>query len=104
MGYYTNYNIYLEDGPEEEFAKMLKDIDDILGCGDMSAFEAVYAKWYSMGEDMDRLSRKYPDITVRIYGDGEESDDLWQTFWHNGRQFSERVHFAGYNDIKDKLN
>lgn len=53
---------------------------------------------------MERLSRKYPDITVRIYGDGEESDDLWQTFWHNGKQFCERVHFASYNDIKDKLN
>lgn len=104
MGYYTNYSIYLEDGPEEEYVKMLKDIDGILGCGDMSAFEAVYAKWYGVEEDMERLSRKYPDITVRIYGDGEESDDLWQTFWHNGKQFSERVHFASYNDIKDKLN
>lgn len=43
MGYFTNYSIYLENGPEEEYAKMLKNIDDILGCGDMSAFEAVYA-------------------------------------------------------------
>ena len=104
MGYYTQFSITLEDGPEEQYGRMLKDIDDILGCGDMSAFEAVYAKWYRIEEDMERLSRKYPDITVRIYGDGEESDDLWQTFWHNGRQFSERVHFACYNDIKDKLN
>lgn len=83
---------------------MTREIDGILSCDDLSLYESVYAKWYDYEEDMERLSRAYPEITVRVNGDGEDSDDLWQDFWHNGKRFSERVRFADYKDIKDKLN
>lgn len=103
MGYYTHYSLTLEEGPSGQYAEMLRDIDVILGCDDLSRYEAVYDKWYGYEEDMERLSRKYPDITVRVNGDGEDSDDLWQSFWRNGRQFTERVSFAAYEDIREKL-
>ena len=83
---------------------MTREIDGILSCDDLSLYESVYTKWYDYEEDMERLSRAYPEITVRVNGDGEDSDDLWQDFWHNGKRFSERVRFADYKDIKDKLN
>ena len=63
MGYYTQYVFTLEEGPEEQYRSMTREIDGILSC-----------------------------------------DDLWQDFWHNGKRFSERVRFADYKDIKDKLN
>lgn len=103
MGYYTLYSITLEEGPEEQYAEMLKDIDAIMGSCDMSRNESIFAKWYDYNRDMEELSRKYPDITVRLNGDGEDSDDLWQTFWHNGRSFTESVRFASYRDIKEQL-
>ena len=53
---------------------------------------------------MERLSRAYPEITVRVNGDGEDSDDLWQDFWHAGKCFSEKVHFASLSEIRDKIS
>ena len=104
MGYYTNFSISLKEGPVEQYRKMLADIDDILGCGDMSALESCCAKWYEYGDDLRKLSEKYPDIAFCVYGDGEESDDLWQEYWQAGKCFREQVKFATYDEIKDKLN
>ena len=104
MGYYTTYSLTLEEGPREQFQRMLEDIDAMMGDNEMSSFESINAKWYSYETDIKQLSLKYPDIIFRVNGDGEDSDDLWQDFWHNGKRFSERVRFADYKDIKDKLN
>ena len=104
MGYYTTFSLALEEGPREQYQRMLEDIDAIMGDNGMSSFESVNAKWYSYDTDIRELSLRYPDITFRVNGDGEDSDDLWQDFWHNGKRFSERVMFADYKDIKDKLN
>ena len=103
MGYYTNFSISLKEGPVEQYRKMLADIDDILGCGDMSALESCCAKWYEYGDDLRKLSEKYPDITFRVNGDGEDPSDLWQEFWRAGNRFREQVHFVRYEEIKDKL-
>ena len=104
MGYYTQYVFTLEEGPEEQYRSMTREIDGILSCDDLSLYESVYAKWYDYEEDMERLSRAYPEITVRVNGDGEDSDDLWQDFWHAGKCFSEKVHFASLSEIRDKIS
>lgn len=104
MGYYTLYCISLEDGKEEQYNRMLKDIDALMECSEMSANECIYSdKWYNYEADMESLSRNYPDITVRLKGYGDDRDDVWQTFWHNGRSFTESVRFASYRDIKEQL-
>lgn len=68
MGYYTQYVFTLEEGPEEQYRSMTREIDGILSCYDLSLYESVYAKWYDYEEDMERLSRAYPEITVRVNG------------------------------------
>lgn len=103
MGYYTQFTFTLEDGPEEQYNKMTKDIDEIMGCDDPSQCESVYAKWRNYDEDMERLSKKYPEITVRVNGNGDFPDDVWQDFWHNGKQFHEFAVFENYKNIKDRL-
>lgn len=103
MGYYTQFTFTLEDGPEEQYNKMTKDIDEIMGCSDTSQYESVNAKWRSYEEDMERLSKKYPEITVRVNGNGDYPDDVWQDFWHNGKQFHEFAVFENYKNIKDRL-
>lgn len=104
MGYYTNFSFTLEEGPKEQYEKMLKDIDDIIGNDETSSFESVNAKWYDYDKDIKQLSERYPGIAFRVYGDGEESDDLWQEYWRAGKCFREQVQFATYDEIKDKLN
>ena len=104
MGYYTNFSFTLEEGPKEQYEKMLKDIDGIIGNDEISSFESVNTKWYDYDKDLKQLSERYPDIAFRVYGDGEESDDLWQEYWRAGKCFREQVKFATYDEIKDKLN
>ena len=104
MGYYTNFSFTLEEGPKEQYEKMLKDIDGIIGNDETSSFESVNTKWYDYDKDINQLSERYPDIAFRVYGDGEESDDLWQEYWRAGKCFREQVQFATYVEIKDKLN
>ena len=44
MGYYTTYSLTLEEGPREQFQKMLEDIDAMMGDNEMSSFESINAK------------------------------------------------------------
>lgn len=104
MGYYTTFSLTLEEGPREQYEKMLEDIDAIMGDNEMSSSESTYAKWYSYRKDIKNLSLKYPNIIFRVNGDGEDSNDLWQDFWHAGKCFSEWVHFASLNQIRDKIS
>ena len=104
MGYYTTFSLALEEGPREQYQRMLEDIDAIMGDNGMSSFESINVKWYSYDTDIRELSLRYPDITFRVNGDGEDPYDLWQEFWRAGNRFREQVHFARYEEIKDKLN
>ncbi len=42
-------------------------------------------KWYDCEKDMIHMSNIYPKETFVIYGDGEESDDYWKAYFHNGK-------------------
>lgn len=92
MGYYTYYSLNLISGPEEEFEKMLKDINEITGL-DFSEDNCQEATWYESDKDMLMLSKRYPDLVVSLSGDGECSDDLWETRYRNGESEFNRMDF-----------
>ncbi len=104
MGYYTNYSFSYLEGPPEDFRHLLEDIDGILGGHDAVTGESVYAKWYDHENDIRGLSEKYPDLTFCVEGDGEETMDLWQCFWHAGRSWHEAVRFTSYGEIRHLLH
>lgn len=64
MGYYTQYVFTLEEGPEEQYRSMTREIDGILSCDDLSLYESVYAKWYNYEED--RRPRSYCLLMRRL--------------------------------------
>lgn len=86
MGYYTSYGIAIEADPgfeeqEEKFQKELfersgedSDIKELFTYG-------VYAKLYDLESWIDELAPKYPHLLIMLSGDGEESDDLWESRW-----------------------
>lgn len=39
------------------------------------------AKLYDIEDWIDEVAPKHPDVLVILDGDGENSDDLWQTRW-----------------------
>lgn len=104
MGYLTTFSFNLINGPEEQYDKLLKDIEEITGIKDVSEYESLDAKWYDADKDLKQLSKKYPDITFSVWGDGEDSEDVWQQFWHAGEVFSEGLEFSSYKDIKDHMS
>ena len=113
MGYYTFFSLiaktkkggkflwYIPNGEqiEKEIAQTLaRKLGWFDGCDwDKERIEKAYAdieslefisndtmKWYDHDEDMKELSKQYPDYVFELYGDGEETDDEWYTYYCNG--------------------
>lgn len=87
MGYYTSYelsvsnvNPLLASKLEEEVEKM-----QVFESGNSKDGWYGYDKWYDHDEDMMLLSKRFPDALFELYGDGEESDDMWRAYFKNGR-------------------
>jgi len=98
MGYYTYYQVSWDKHSDESIDKAIeKKFNEITGI-DKESFGWDYdvwdtndkytlvfqAKWYPWQNDMVELSRAYPDIWFEVSGDGEESEDLWESRWKDG--------------------
>ena len=42
-------------------------------------------KWYTDDKEMLKLSKKFPDVLFKLHGEGEESDDIWERYFMNGK-------------------
>ena len=42
-------------------------------------------KWYDHDKDMIKISAMFPDVVFCLHGEGEESDDLWNAYYSNGK-------------------
>lgn len=107
MGYYTYHNLYIIDNPTD-----LSDSAIIAHLRDY-ADDARYAleedgqgydscKWYSHDEDMRDFSRLHPDVLFELDGEGDESGDIWQAYFQNGKaQYCQaKVTFEKYDPKK----
>ena len=111
MGYITSYNLYGYNS-EKEFIDH-KDMSD-------SELEKIFdwikhntssdmrfewlddAKWYSWDYDMKALSLAYPDVIFELFGDGEETDDVWKAIFYKGKmeQVLQKTYFPAMNMSK----
>lgn len=78
MGYNTYYKISVDDDKLEQY------IEEIRSVSGYSNFEGSIT-WYDWQNDMQRVSQKYPEVTFRIDGDGDESGDVWAAWFKNGK-------------------
>ncbi len=113
MGYYTNYEFAVYDygrlakssatnkaiarkivemNESDSKAEMFYPIVDEIKItyieeGDPWTMQASKdeVKWYDHDKEMLALSVAFPDVTFRLYGEGEERDDVWQTYYKNGK-------------------
>ena len=104
MGYYTYYtmearNIKTKERYDELIAEMVKmelySTEDSSGVFDASNYDEIYhsagfdaydeTKWYDHTYDMVKLSKLFPEITFKLHGDGEEKEDMWNEYFHNGK-------------------
>lgn len=103
MGYCSYFSFALEDGPEDQYRRLLDDIDRIMGSDEVSVCGEIYAKWPDRDSDMRELTMSYQDITVSILGQGDEPYDWWKALYRNGKSVLAVPGFPGYGEISRKL-
>jgi len=47
-------------------------------------FRITEAKWYDCDKDLLDLSLAFPHLLIEVYGQGEESGDVWKARYRNG--------------------
>lgn len=107
MGYYTQYNLYVQnyDGMNEtELDDVNSAIEalNIFDGGDNRYGWSAYEKWYDHNDDMLALSTRFPDVVFQLYGDGEDSEDRWMTYYKNGRCQVDALHITVEEDPFDE--
>ncbi len=88
MRYRTDFVISIEDGEPtdrdiEEITEMLEGFDYFDYWGD--EWMATSIKWYNYEDDMFKLSKAFPHLRFYVHGDGDDSDDLWEDHWEDGK-------------------
>ncbi len=100
MSYYTEYNfnvyrlpednqtiqpdldipVIVKENLEEEIERM-----DVFGNGDLESGFYELTTWYCHEKDMRILSCKFPDLVFFLHGEGEDSGDMWDKYFVDGR-------------------
>lgn len=77
------------DVSEEMMAAMIGSLrtrdDDVRYIFDDDGSPRCRAKWGDHEEMVAYLSRQYPDTLITLWGEGEDSSDLWVKYFYNGR-------------------
>ena len=104
MGYYTWYAMNARNiKTKEEYESLIQTLKDkgiyetenTSGVFCASTYyeesnEAIFdttdeCKWYEHTYDMMNISKLFPDVIFRLRGDGEEREDMWYEYYHNGK-------------------
>jgi len=104
MGYYTNYRLELENAEAPDIiSTLLKENEDAAWALDDEGYSKNEAKWYNAQEDIKSFSIKYPNTLFKLFGDGEESEDLWVLFAKNDKSYVEELVNRNIKFKKSKL-
>lgn len=94
MGYYTQYNLTIaKANGRVELERIDEDLRTISGYNDFAIdAHTDTIKWYDHDKDMIELSKKHPNILFQLDGEGEESGDIWRSYYCNGEvEFAKAV-------------
>lgn len=102
MGYYTMYSLQARKVENKEqfesIVQALKDME-LYGEGCYGVFmestyfedsnEATFSaydecRWYDHDYDMMKLCKMFPNVIFKLSGEGEEREDMWRKYFHNG--------------------
>lgn len=86
MGYCTRYKIDCSDNVLEEIRK-LPNLHPFSVEDNGEIEEPI--KWYEYEKDLLEVSNKFQEEKIILYGEGEDSGDIWRAYFLNGK--SERI-------------
>lgn len=91
MGYYTRFSLEvdnIENNKDYDLGVLhAGGSDEDFVCeqtGYTWAFEDT-TKWYDYDKDMKLVSKNYPGVLFTLSGEGEESGDIWKSYYWNGK-------------------
>lgn len=95
MGYLTEYTLKCHTDNYDtldKIADMLKDIGiigyalyELMYNEEMNFYSCDAVTWYDHDDDMCKVSEAYPDILFELNGSGENSGDIWKTYYKGGK-------------------
>jgi len=87
MGYYTHYNLDMDDGERsaEIIEKLRSTNDDAHWAFTSDGSCETEVTWYEHEADMREFSKQYADVVFTLDGDGDGSDDMWTKYFKNGK-------------------
>lgn len=111
MGYYSDFELSVEDygknGTTDRdivnamldiisenkyafypFAYEIENETDSFNGTDMTIYSEETSKWYDNEEEMLELSRRVPDVILKLHVVGEEPGDISDTYFKNGKKAS----------------
>ncbi len=100
MGYQTRFELTWTPQPECKLTKRKLDLK--VGAYIVDHETMQYAidengdsydtcKWYEHEDDMRQMSKAIPDVLFHLSGEGEESGDIWDAWFLNGKGQSHDV-------------
>ena len=109
MGYYTKYYLeiyesfedmekenYYKNKPVQDYDKIATTLEELINGRPLSeesdtediinrVILSDIMKWYNNEEDLIKLSTLFPKYFFLLHGFGEDSDDIWRAYAHNGK-------------------
>lgn len=94
MGYQTSHELLVLKRDNQKLVPF--DSMDIIAELREFSEEADYAlddsgetnescKWYDHEKELREFSTRYPDLIFKLHGEGEESGDLWDEWYKDGK-------------------
>ena len=80
MGYATNYDLEVKPQVPDDFDTRFSEVTHGYDADDLYSI-----KWYDHDEHMLLLSNEYPDYFFILSGEGEDSEDIWRTYYYRGK-------------------
>jgi len=109
MGYYTYYEMevhkdisFPKEGSEldhDSAQQILRSSEEAINRNvDLVMLEETL-KWYSFGRDMRAISKEMENYVFVLYGDGEETDDVWKAMFYRGKMIrvEQKSYFPSMN-------
>ena len=93
MGYYSHYWLTVEQG-QTELKQVYECLTELLSGEDLfftyeDGEDQITSDgpltWYTHDLDCAELSRRFPGVTFCLEGNGEDSIDMWKTYYLNGQ-------------------
>lgn len=103
MGYYTNYNLSVEPDNEKMIETVRERIESARYALTESGDDRASCKWYGHEDDLKLISFENPNHLFTLWGEGEESGDLWVKYFKAGKMQMEKAKITYGEFDEEKL-